>query len=79
MVITAMAMKRKMKMEVINSDKLLFSPGPLTTSATVKRAMLRDLGSLDSDFLASVRNVLIRATTTNASSCRAAARLSLSR
>ena len=60
MVITAMAMKRKMKMEVINSDKLLFSPGPLTTSATVKRAMLRDLGSLDSDFLASVRNVRTR-------------------
>ena len=47
-------------MEVINSDKLLFSPGPLTTSATVKRAMLRDLGSLDSDFLASVRNVRTR-------------------
>jgi 2-aminoethylphosphonate-pyruvate transaminase len=40
-----------------NSDKLLFTPGPLTTSATVKGAMLRDLGSLDSDFLTSVRNV----------------------
>ena len=43
-----------------NADKLLFTPGPLTTSDTVKRAMLRDLGSLDSDFLASVRNVRMR-------------------
>jgi 2-aminoethylphosphonate-pyruvate transaminase len=43
-----------------SADKLLFTPGPLTTSDTVKRAMLRDLGSLDSDFLASVRNVRTR-------------------
>ena len=40
-----------------NLDKLLFTPGPLTTSATVKQAMLRDLGSLDSDFLASVHAI----------------------
>ena len=53
-------MKRKMKMEAISKDKLLFSPGPLTTSATVKRAMLRDLGSLDSEFLATVHNVRMR-------------------
>ncbi len=26
-------------------DKALFTPGPLSTSATVKQAMLRDLGS----------------------------------
>lgn len=32
-------------------DKLLFTPGPLTTSATVKQAMLRDLGSRDAEFL----------------------------
>jgi 2-aminoethylphosphonate-pyruvate transaminase len=25
-------------------DKALFTPGPLTTSRTVKQAMLRDLG-----------------------------------
>jgi len=31
-------------------DKLLFTPGPLTTSATVKRAMLSDAGSWDSEF-----------------------------
>jgi len=31
--------------------KLLFTPGPLTTSATVKQAMLRDLGSRDREFL----------------------------
>jgi len=47
-------------MEAINKDKLLFSPGPLTTSATVKGAMLRDLGSLDSEFLATVHNIRMR-------------------
>jgi 2-aminoethylphosphonate-pyruvate transaminase len=55
-----MEMKRKMNMETISKDKLLFSPGPLTTSATVKRAMLRDLGSLDSEFLASVHEIRMR-------------------
>jgi 2-aminoethylphosphonate-pyruvate transaminase len=47
-------------MESISKDKLLFSPGPLTTSATVKGAMLRDFGSLDSEFLATVRNIRTR-------------------
>jgi 2-aminoethylphosphonate-pyruvate transaminase len=60
MAITAMATKRKMKMEATNKDKLLFSPGPLTTSATVKGAMLRDLGSLDSEFLATVHKIRAR-------------------
>jgi 2-aminoethylphosphonate-pyruvate transaminase len=60
MAITAMGTKRKTQMELINKDKLLFTPGPLTTSATVKQAMLRDLGSLDSDFLATVRNIRTR-------------------
>src|SRR5271156_5444904 len=32
-------------------NKLLFTPGPLTTSPTVKEAMLRDLGSHDAEFL----------------------------
>ncbi|MFZ0394317.1 MAG: 2-aminoethylphosphonate--pyruvate transaminase [Terracidiphilus sp.] len=41
-------------------DKLLFTPGPLTTSATVKQAMLRDLGSLDSDFLSTVHSIRTR-------------------
>jgi len=40
-----------------NSDKLLFTPGPLTTSATVKAAMLRDLGSRDYEFIATVRAI----------------------
>ena len=35
----------------------LFTPGPLTTSAAVKRAMLRDLGSRDREFTAVVRAV----------------------
>ena len=38
-------------------DKLLFTPGPLTTSATVKQAMLRDAGSRDSGFIDTVRSI----------------------
>ena len=38
-------------------DKALFTPGPLNTSATVKQAMLRDLGSRDAEFIAIVREV----------------------
>lgn len=38
-------------------DKALFTPGPLTTSMTVKQAMLRDLGSRDSEFLEIVQEV----------------------
>lgn len=37
------------------SDKLLFTPGPLTTSQTVKGAMLRDLGSRDTEFIDEVK------------------------
>lgn len=33
------------------NDKILFTPGPLTTSRTVKQAMLRDLGSRDREFI----------------------------
>src|ERR1700691_3431583 len=43
-------------------DKLLFTPGPLTTSLTVKQAMLRDAGSWHTDFnelVASVRSRLL--------------------
>lgn len=32
-------------------DKALFTPGPLTTSRTVKEAMLRDMGSRDARFI----------------------------
>ena len=39
------------------TDKLLFTPGPLTTSATVKAAMMRDAGSRDADFIAAVRDI----------------------
>ena len=38
-------------------DKLLFTPGPLTTSRTVKEAMLRDLGSRDTEFIEVVRDI----------------------
>jgi len=38
-------------------DKALFTPGPLTTSRTVKQAMLRDLGSRDDTFIAIIREV----------------------
>jgi len=36
-------------------DKLLFTPGPLTTSLTVKQAMLHDAGSWHHDFNERVR------------------------
>lgn len=42
------------------ADKLLFTPGPLTTSAPVKAAMLRDLGSRDVEFIGVVREVRSR-------------------
>ena len=38
-------------------DKRLFTPGPLMTSASVKAAMLRDLGSRDAEFIGIVRDV----------------------
>src|SRR5580765_1273511 len=38
-------------------DKLLFTPGPLTTSLTVKQAMLRDTGSWHFEFNAVVARV----------------------
>ncbi len=41
-------------------DKLLFTPGPLTTSYTVKQAMLRDLGSRDTEFIDLVRDIRAR-------------------
>lgn len=41
-------------------DRLLFTPGPLTTSQTVKQAMLRDLGSRDAAFLHVVRDIRVR-------------------
>jgi 2-aminoethylphosphonate-pyruvate transaminase len=37
--------------------KLLFTPGPLTTSDAVKKAMLRDAGSRDGEFIAVVREI----------------------
>ena len=45
------------------SDPLLFTPGPLTTSAGVKAAMLRDVGSRDAEFVklvAWIREELLR-------------------
>jgi len=45
------------------NDPLLFTPGPLTTSATVKAAMQRDMGSRDVDFVelvAGIRAELLR-------------------
>jgi 2-aminoethylphosphonate-pyruvate transaminase len=41
----------------MTSDKLLFTPGPLTTSATVKSAMLRDVGSREREFIETVREI----------------------
>ena len=38
-------------------DKILFTPGPLTTSRTIKQAMLRDLGSRDIEFIRLVKDI----------------------
>ena len=38
-------------------DKPLFTPGPLTTSPTVKAAMSRDLGSRDTEFIGVIRDL----------------------
>jgi 2-aminoethylphosphonate-pyruvate transaminase len=38
-------------------DKLLFTPGPLTTTASVKEAALADLGSRDGAFISVVQNI----------------------
>jgi 2-aminoethylphosphonate-pyruvate transaminase len=37
--------------------KLLFTPGPLTTSLTVKEAMLEDVGSRDHEFVTAVKKI----------------------
>jgi 2-aminoethylphosphonate-pyruvate transaminase len=42
------------------SDPVLLTPGPLTTSASVKSAMMRDLGSRDAAFVEINRRVLDR-------------------
>ncbi|MCO5051257.1 MAG: 2-aminoethylphosphonate--pyruvate transaminase [Verrucomicrobiae bacterium] len=41
----------------MSADKLLFTPGPLTTSSTVKQAMGHDAGSRDPRFIALVRDI----------------------
>ncbi len=38
-------------------DKVLFTPGPLTTSKTVKQSMLCDLGSRDTEFIQAIEQV----------------------
>ena len=38
-------------------DKKLFTPGPLLCSSTIKKAMQRDLGSRDVDFIQTVKDV----------------------
>lgn len=40
-----------------DKPKRLFTPGPLTTSRTVKEAMLVDMGSRDDEFIAVVRDI----------------------
>jgi 2-aminoethylphosphonate-pyruvate transaminase len=39
------------------NDKKLFTPGPLTTSLSVKQAMLRDLGSRDYEFINTIADI----------------------
>ncbi|MCT4644780.1 MAG: 2-aminoethylphosphonate--pyruvate transaminase [Carboxylicivirga sp.] len=44
-------------MQTLSKDKRLFTPGPLTTSSTVKQAMVRDLGSRDAEFIHTVKEI----------------------
>jgi len=46
-----------LKKEIMSIKKLLFTPGPLTTSRTVKEAMLEDVGSRDHEFVHSVKEI----------------------
>ena len=46
----------------IASDPLLLTPGPLTTSVSVKRAMLHDLGSRDKTFIDLTERIRLRLT-----------------
>lgn len=46
-----------MAASLCHADQLLFTPSPLTTSRTVRQAMLRNLGSRDGEFIAAVRAV----------------------
>lgn len=41
----------------MQADKKLFTPGPLTTSYSVKQAMLKDLGSRDDQFIQVIKYV----------------------
>eukprot|EP00735_Rhodelphis_limneticus_P008788 TRINITY_DN2273_c0_g1::TRINITY_DN2273_c0_g1_i1::g.6916::m.6916 TRINITY_DN2273_c0_g1::TRINITY_DN2273_c0_g1_i1::g.6916 ORF type:complete len:405 (+),score=160.95,sp/Q8D3M4/PHNW_VIBVU/48.04/4e-115,Aminotran_5/PF00266.14/2.7e-26,Aminotran_1_2/PF00155.16/0.00042 TRINITY_DN2273_c0_g1_i1:47-1216(+) len=49
--------KKRKQPEDTNGDKLLFTPGPLTTSMSVKRAMLHDYGSRDKTFITIAREI----------------------
>lgn len=49
---------KRMTIEIPSSrDKVLFTPGPLTTSLSVKQAMLRDAGSWHYEFNAKVKAI----------------------
>lgn len=41
----------------MTNKKLLFTPGPLTTSETVKQAMMEDMGSRDTEFIEAVKEI----------------------
>lgn len=41
----------------MQADKKLFTPGPLTTTYSVKQAMLKDLGSRDDEFIQVIKYV----------------------
>ena len=47
--------RRAMGTSIVGREPLLFTPGPLTTSATVKQAMLVDYGSRDPAFISLVQ------------------------
>ena len=50
-------MHSRMRAGTETPDKILFTPGPLSTAMSTKEAMLRDLGSRDSAFLDVVQQI----------------------
>ncbi len=46
-----------MSANITSADKLLFTPGPLTTSLSVKQEMLHDFGSRDFTFVQAIKQI----------------------
>jgi hypothetical protein len=59
-VCTALEHQNHEATDEMDRDKILLTPGPLTTTLRTKLAMLRDWGSWDADFIAITARVRAR-------------------